>query len=167
MNTHIEKPRDLVAGMVIFALGAGFFLSSQSLAFGTAIRMGPGYFPTILSVLLMLLGIGITLLALRHPYNGNAFGKVAWRGVLLVLGSTILFGLTIRGLGIAPTVAIIILISASASHYARVRTALPLAICLAAFCCLVFIKGLGLPLPVAGPWLTVEFWWSATSTHSR
>jgi len=165
--TLIEKPRELIAGLLIIALGAGFFLSSQNLVFGTAIRMGPGYFPTILSALLVLLGIGITLLALRHPSDGAAFGKVAWRAVVLVLGSTLLFGLTLRGLGLAPTVVIVVLLAASASQYVRLRTALPLAICLAAFCCLVFIKGLGVPLPLTGPWLAVEFWWPATSTHSQ
>lgn len=167
MSTRIEKPRDLIAGMLIIALGAGFFLSSQNLAFGTAIRMGPGYFPTILSILLILLGIGITLLALRHPSDGTPFGKVAWKAVVLVLGSTILFGLTMRGLGLAPTVVIVVLLAASASHYARLRTALCLAVGLAAFCCFLFIKGLGVPLPLTGPWLALEFWWPATSTQSQ
>lgn len=167
MITPIEKPRDIVGGILIMALGAGFFLSSHKLAFGTAIRMGPGYFPTILSILLILLGTGITLLALRRPSNGRAFGKFAWRGVMLVLGSTIFFGLMMRDLGLAPTVVIVVLLAASASRYARLRSALPLALCLAAFCSLVFIKGLGLPLPLAGPWLSIESWWPATSVHSQ
>lgn len=151
----------------MMALGAGFFLSARTLEFGTSLRMGPGYFPTILSVLLILLGTVLTLLALRRPSGEGAFGSIAWRGVLLVVSATAFFGLTMRGLGLAPVVVVVVLLAASASRYARLRTALVLAVCLAAFCSVLFIVGLGLPLPLFGPWLSVEFWVPAASVPSQ
>jgi hypothetical protein len=165
--TPIEKPRDLIGGILIVALGCGFFFSSQDLAFGTAVRMGPGYFPAMLSVLLILLGIAMILLALRRPSTPLDFAAISWRGVALVLGSIVIFGLAMRGLGLAPTIATVVLLAASASRYARIKTAVPLAIFLVVFCCLVFITGLGLPLQLTGPWLSVEFWLSTTATHSQ
>jgi hypothetical protein len=167
LTTPIEKPRDLVGGILMMALGAGFFLSARTLEFGTSLRMGPGYFPTILSVLLILLGTVLTLLALRGPSGEGAFGSIAWRGVLLVVGATAFFGLTMRGLGLAPVVVVVVLLAASASRYARLRTALVLAVCLAAFCSVLFTVGLGLPLPLFGPWLSVEFWAPAASVPSQ
>ena len=52
----IQKPRDVIGGLVVIAIGAGFFLSGQELEMGTSFRMGPGYFPTILSILMIGLG---------------------------------------------------------------------------------------------------------------
>ena len=57
----IQKPREVIGGLVVIAIGAGFFLSGQELEMGTSFRMGPGYFPTILSILMIGLG------ALRDP----------------------------------------------------------------------------------------------------
>ena len=57
--TGMEKPRDVVGGLLVVAIGAGFFLFGRELEMGTSFRMGPGYFPTILSVLMMLLGAAI------------------------------------------------------------------------------------------------------------
>lgn len=163
----IEKPRDLVGGIFMMALGAGFFISARTLDFGSSQRMGPGYFPTVLSGLLFILGVTIALRALRAKKIEGAFGHIAWRGVLLVVGSIVLFGVTLRGLGLGPALAIVVLIAASASRYARLRTALPLAIGIAALCSLLFIQGLGLPLPLFGPWFDADFWWPAATASTR
>jgi len=61
----IQKPRDVIGGLVVIAIGAGFFLSGQELEMGTSFRMGPGYFPTILSILMIGLGAVIAVQALR------------------------------------------------------------------------------------------------------
>jgi hypothetical protein len=149
------------------ALGAGFFLSARTLDFGTSLRMGPGYFPTILSGILFALGAATTFFALRGRQTEGAFGTIAWRPVLLVVGSSVLFGLTMRGLGLGPVLILVVLLAASASRYARLRTALPLALGIAAFCALLFIEGLGLPLPLIGPWLSPDFWWPAASIPAQ
>jgi hypothetical protein len=68
------------------------------------------------------------------------------------------FGFTLRGLGLAPVILIVVLVSAWASRYASLPSSALLAVGIAAFCTLLFIRGLGLPLPVLGPWLSLGYW---------
>jgi hypothetical protein len=154
----IQKPRDVIGGLVVIAIGAGFFLSGQELEMGTSFRMGPGYFPTILSILMIGLGAVIAVQALRAPTTEHSFGQVPWRGLLLLIGAVLFFGFVVRGLGLASAVLIVVLATAWASRYASLRGSLPLSIGLAAFCAVLFIRLLGLPLPLTGPWLNVDYW---------
>lgn len=159
MAAGMERPRDVVGGLLVVAIGVGFLLVGRGLETGSAFRMGPGYFPTILSLLMITLGVVMVLLAWRAPQQEGAFGHVPWRGLGLVVGAVLGFGLTLRGLGLGPVLLLVVLATAWASRYAGWRTSVPLALGLAAFCTLLFIRGLGLPLPFVGPWLSPA-WWS-------
>jgi hypothetical protein len=158
MAQGFERPRDVVGGLVVVAIGAGFFAFGRELETGTSFRMGPGYFPTILSLLMVALGAVMTVLAWRAPHQEEAFGQVPWRALALVVGAVVLFGLTLRGLGLAPVLLLVVLATAWASRYASWRASVPLALGIAAFCALLFIKGLGLPLPLVGPSLSAGYW---------
>jgi hypothetical protein len=158
MAEPLEKPRDIAGGLVTIAIGAGFFLFGRELEMGTSFRMGPGYFPTLLSLLMTALGAVLTFLAWRAKPEEGAFAHVPWRGLLLVIGATLLFGFTLRGLGLAPVLVLVILATAWASRYAVWRTAIPLALGLAVFCSVLFIQLLGLPLPLLGPWTSPQRW---------
>jgi hypothetical protein len=157
----IEKPRDVVGGLLIVAIGAGFLLFGRELEMGSSFRMGPGYFPTILSLLMIALGAVMTALAWRAPHQEGAFGHVPWLGIALIVVPVIVFGLTLRGLGLAPILVLVVLTTAWASHYRSLRSAVPLALGIAAFCSVLFIRGLGLPLPLVGPWVTPAYWTAA------
>ena len=154
----MEKPRDLVGGVAVMAIGAGFLLFGRELEMGSSFRMGPGYFPTILSVLMIALGAVITLQALRARVQEGGFGLLPWRGLALIVGAPVAFGLTLAGLGLAPAVLVVVLATAWASRYAGLRSSVALSVGLAAFCAVLFIRLLGLPLPLTGPWLSVEYW---------
>lgn len=158
MNSQLQRPRDVIAGLLIVAIGLAFLLAGRGMEFGTSFRMGPGYFPMVLSALTMLLGAALTLNGLRGARVEGAFGNVPWIGFASVIGAAVFFGLTIRGLGIAPATAIVVFATASASRYARWTSSALLAIGMAAFCTLVFVRALGLPLPSFGPWLTTAYW---------
>ncbi len=158
MVAHLSKPRDVVGGVLVVAIGFGFFMVGRELEMGSSFRMGPGYFPTVLSFLMMGLGAMMTVLALRKQNEENAFGAVPWRGLLLVIGATAFFGLTLRGIGLAPAILIVVLATAWASHYASLRASVPLALGLAAFCSFLFIRALGLPIPLVGPWVSMAYW---------
>ena len=116
--TLMQKPRDVFGGLIVMTIGTGFLVYSQALDIGTASRMGPGYFPIILSILMILLGLVIAGLALRGPTTEHSFGQVPWRGVLLLIGAVLFFGFALRGLGLAPAVLVVVLVTAWASRYA-------------------------------------------------
>jgi putative tricarboxylic transport membrane protein len=70
----------------------------------------------------------------------------------MIVGSTLLFGLTVRGAGLAIALPVSVILSAAASSRFRWKPTLLMAVGLTLFCVLVFVKGLGVPLPVVGPW---------------
>ena len=158
MAVHFEKPRDVIGGGLIMAIGAGFLVLGSDLEFGTSHRMGPGYFPTVLNVILIVLGAVMVVQALRKPHEEGAFSHLPWRGLLLILGATLFFGFTLRGLGLVPVLLVVVFATAWASRYARLRTSVPLAVGMTLFCFLIFIRGLGLPLPLFGPWVSPSYW---------
>jgi hypothetical protein len=159
----MEKPRDVVGGLIVMAIGIGFLMTGRDLEVGTSFRMGPGYFPTILSILMIALGSIITLLALRAPAFKNGSSLLPWRGLALIIGAPLAFGATLVGLGLAPAVLMVVLATAWSSRYASVRSSVPLSLGLAAFCALLFIRLLGLPLPLTGPWLSAGHWAPAST----
>lgn len=118
---------------------------------GTAGRMGPAYFPTILGSLLALIGaVGIARSFVRQ---GEAVGKFYVKELVLVLVAVLLFGLLMRGAGLVPAVLVLVLMAAYASPKFELIPTLLLAAGLAGFSVLVFVKLLGLPMPILGPWL--------------
>ena len=159
----MEKSRDVIGGLIVMAIGTGFFMTGRDLEMGTSYRMGPGYFPTILSILMIALGSIITLLALRAPAFENGLGLLPWRGLALIIGAPLAFGATLVGLGLAPAVLMVVLATAWSSRYASLRSSVPLSFGLAAFCALLFIRLLGLPLPLTGPWLSAGYWAPAST----
>jgi hypothetical protein len=161
----MEKPRDVVGGLAVMAIGVGFLMFGRGLEMGTSARMGPGYFPTILSILMIALGAVITLQSLRGELQENGFGSLPWRGLILIIGAPVVFGGTLVGLGLAPAVLMVVLATAWASRYASLRASVPLSVGLAAFCALLFIRLLGLPLPLTGPWLSSDYWSPAVAAE--
>jgi putative tricarboxylic transport membrane protein len=117
---------------------------------GTSHKMGPAYFPTVLSLLLIV--IGIVSLIRSFIESGTPFGRFAFRGLLLVVAATVLFGFIVRGAGLLVALPVLMIISASASSKFSWKVSLPLAAGLTLFCILIFLKGLGVPLPIVGSW---------------
>ncbi|WP_274628641.1 tripartite tricarboxylate transporter TctB family protein [Arvimicrobium flavum] len=144
-------PANALCGALFIACGLFFGLQSLGLEIGTAFRMGPGYFPLVLSGILVLLGIVVLVQATRVA--GEPIGALAWRGALFILPAPIFFGLTVRGLGFVPALFLTCLIAAFASHRMKVPAALALAAGVTLFSVVVFSYALGLPFQRFGPWL--------------
>lgn len=144
---------DALAGLVFILFGLLFGVQSLGLEIGTAFRMGPGYFPLVLSGLLILLGLLIAARSVQGR-GSDGIGPLAWRGALFILPAPIFFGLTVRGLGFVPAIFLTALIAALASMKMRLPWALVLAASVTIFATLVFSYGLGLPFRRFGPWLS-------------
>jgi hypothetical protein len=143
--------QELAVGAIFVALGLLFGLGTWfQLDIGSARRMGPGYFPLVLSGLLVLIGVAVALRGWR--LSEAPLPPVPWRGIGLLLPLPIFFGLTIRGLGLVPVVAISVFVATFASPKTTIAGALALAISLAAGCALIFHYGLALPIALFGPW---------------
>ena len=112
--------------------------------------MGPAYFPTILGGLLAAIGAIAVIRSFIVP--GTPISAFAFKGLILVIVSTLLFGFVVRGAGLAVALPLLIFISAIASTRFRWRPTLVMAVVLTIFCAVVFVKGLGIPLPIIGPW---------------
>ncbi len=149
-----NRSRDTLAGAIIVTLGLLFLIAALGLERGTAVRMGPGYFPLLLAGLLILIGAAVAFRALREEAAAIHMHAVPWRGMILILAAPVLFGLTVRGLGLLPAIAIVAAISSFASRRMTVVLAAGITVLLTAFCVLVFNVGLGLPVRLIGPWLS-------------
>ncbi|HJR21292.1 MAG TPA: tripartite tricarboxylate transporter TctB family protein [Dongiaceae bacterium] len=143
--------KDLSAGLLFIAIAALFAAGTIELDLGTPLRLGPGAFPLLLAGVLALLGLIIVAQAFRRPTAHVV--AVPWRGVFLIVAAPVLFGLTVRGLGLVASLALIVAVSAFASQRMSLKLAAALTVGLTIFCLLVFNVGLGLPLRLVGPWL--------------
>jgi len=146
----IREPRDFWSGLIFGVAGVTAVVVGRESSLGTATKMGPGYFPTVLGVLLTL--IGLALIVRAFLLRGGRIAGLAVRPLVLVLGATVLFGVTVRGAGLIASLIALVLVSAAASRLVIWRAAGVLAVGLAAFSAIVFTKLLGLPIPVIGRW---------------
>ena len=149
-----NRLRDFLAGAIFIALGIVFVIGTLGLERGTAFKMGPGYFPLVLAGLLILIGVSIAVQAAREEAVAIQMHAVPWRGLVLILAAPVLFGLTVRGLGLLPAIVIVAAVSSFASRRMRPALAAAITVALTVFCVLVFNVGLGLPIRLIGPWLS-------------
>jgi hypothetical protein len=146
----IHNTKDFWTGLLYIAFGLSAILIARDYDMGTPLKMGPAYFPTILGYLLILIG---AIAFIRSFFqSGTPIGSFALKGLLLVLASTLVFGSIVRGAGLAIALPVFVIMSSYASIHFRWVPSLALAAGLTVFCVLVFLKGLGVPLPILGPW---------------
>ena len=143
---RIRNPKDFWAGFLFMVVGIAAIVLGSRYNLGTAARMGPGYFPRILGMLLILLGGIVALRALR--LDGPAIPAWRWWSTGIVLGSVVLFGLIVTYAGLALSTVILIVLASSASSEFRWKEALISGLFLAALAVGVFIIGLKLQLPI-------------------
>ena len=146
MNLKLSNNKDVWAGMMLIAIGAAAMVIARSYPFGTALRMGPGYFPIILGVLLTLFGLFILARGLRR---GEAIaGSSSLRALIILPLSLVLFGVLMEHGGFVPAMIVLIFGSATASTELKLLEALLFSVALTALSVAVFVWGLGLPYPL-------------------
>ena len=155
MSSMIRSPKDFCAGLIYLSIGLVAILLGRELPMGTALKMGPAYFPTVLGSLLAL--IGLISLVRSFLQKGEPIPKFAWRPLLLITIATVVFGLLVRGAGFVIALPLFIIMTAYASVNFRWVPTLVVAAVATTLCALVFIKGLGVPLPLIGRWFSGWF----------
>lgn len=146
MNISIRGPRDFCAGLIFMFFGALAAYVARDYPMGSAVRMGPGYFPYLLGILLALLGVVICLRSL--VIHGERIESVNLRALLLVLGAVGVFAATIESAGIVISTILLVGVGAAASPESRLREVVVLIVFLLALAVGVFTYGLGLPFKI-------------------
>ncbi len=150
MSLEVLTRKDIWAGALLIAIGAAAMLIARDYPFGTALRMGPGYFPMLLGGLLILFGLAILASGLRE--GDKIAGSWSLRALVILPLSLVLFGLLIDRAGFIPAMLVLIFGSATASSEFRFLEVLLFSIGLTALCVVVFVFALGLPYPLIAGW---------------
>lgn len=147
----IYNKRDFNAGLMFIVIGVFFMIYAQDYSMGTANRMGPAYFPTMLSGIMLLLGVTILIMAFLPVEQQEPPPPTDWRGFGLVLGAVMSFAVLLPFAGFLLSVLALVGISASASPESKRRETVILAIGLMLLGIAVFGYGLELQFPILPP----------------
>jgi len=160
---RIKSQKDFFAGLMFLLVGLAFAWGAGSYSIGTVARMGPGYFPMVLGVLLAGLGLIITLTALVvETPDGDPVGSFAWKPLVFIIAGNLVFGASIGGLpsiGLPPMGLIfgifaLTFVSSNAGDEFKFKEVLILAVILSVFSYAAFIMLLKLQFPVWPTFLT-------------
>ena len=150
-GTHLLRSRrDLVAGEIFLVIAAAFAWEATSYDMGRLIRMGPGFIPLVLALMLGALAMAVMLVK-TDPTEHETGRPIPWRAIALVSFALILFGAYGRMLGLVPVVFLATLVTALASRRNSILAAFAIAVTLSALCYVIFKLGLGIALPTIGP----------------
>jgi hypothetical protein len=143
----IKSPKDFWAGSMFVAFG-GFFLvwALVNYQMGTAVRMGPAYFPAVLGGLLAVLGA--TVLAGSFALKGPPVPEINLRPLVLISVACVVYGYLMKPLGLILATGALVYIAAFGGHEFKWKEVTILYVALIVFSILVFVKGLTLPFPI-------------------
>ncbi|MCO5066849.1 MAG: tripartite tricarboxylate transporter TctB family protein [Rhizobiaceae bacterium] len=148
------QPKEIAAGAIFIVFGLTYGLIAwRRLPIGEALNMGPGYFPILLSCILVVLGAAIALRTVSAGENAP-LGVIPWRGIVMLTLATVFFAAFVDQVGMLPGIFVTTLLAYHASPKARLVRGIAISIALALFCTALFGFGVRLPLPVLGPWFT-------------
>jgi hypothetical protein len=157
----IGHPKNFWGGVLFAAIGLLFSVIARGIpigdppllsgyAMGTPARMGPGFFPFYLGMILFALGLLIAFTGLRGEGGpDSAFPKYHWRPILYVLGAVIMFGLILKPTGMLISGFLLVIVASMGNpEKFHTRDVLLLGLGLVIFCAMVFVWGLKLPIPL-------------------
>lgn len=143
---RIRSPRDFWAGIFFVAVAVAFIWLATGYRYGTAQRMGPGFFPIWVAGVLGLLGV---IIAMRSfVIDGPRIDRIGMRQLLMTLVAIVLFGAVLTYVGLVGAIVALVVVGAFADQSSRPLETIALAVALAVFSVLIFSYMLGLPLPI-------------------
>jgi hypothetical protein len=146
MKLKLRSNKDFWAGMMFFITGAGAMFIARTYPYGTTLRMGPGYFPRVLSVILIAFGLFVMVRGLRNFEKIQ--GNWSIRALIVLPLSMVLFGVLMELAGFIPALAGLIFVSAASGREFKFKEVLLLTVLLSVMSVAMFIWGLGLPYPL-------------------
>ena len=149
MKVKLRDNKDLLAGLLMIGVGAAAFYMALDYPFGSALRMGPGYFPRVLAGILIAFGIYVGLRGLRSQEKVE--GVWGWKALALITLALVAYGWLMDRIGMIPSLVVMFFIAALAGHQFRFKEVVILTTVMTAFAWAVFIYGLGMPYRL--------FWW--------
>jgi len=152
MRPDLRSNKDFLAGLLFLFLGGFAVAVARNYPMGSMMRMGPGYFPTVLGVILCLFGVYLMVRGIRT--GGKIENGWAWRPLAFITLSIVLFGFLLDRAGMIPALVAMFFASAAAGREFRFKEVLILTVVMGAFASALFLYGLKLPYP-----LFPGFWW--------
>ena len=160
---HIKSQPDFFSGLMFIVVGVAFAWGATNYTVGEAARMGPGYFPLVLGVLMALVGVVVSFKSLViDTKTDNKIGEWAWRPLFYVITANVVFGVLLAGLrtfdfpafGLIVAIYALTFIASMAQADWKFKPTLLLATALAVGSYLVFVLALALQFPVWPEFIT-------------
>lgn len=157
---NIKSQKDFFSGLMFMGVGTAFAWGASTYNIGTGARMGPGYFPLMLGILMTIIGVAIVFTSLVvETVGGDKIGKWAWKPLFFIIASNVVFGVMLAGvprfnipaMGLIAAIYALVFIASMAESGWKFKTTLILATVLAVGSYLAFVKLLALQFPV-WPW---------------
>jgi len=154
---QIKSQKDFFSGLMFMIVGAAFAWGATNYSLGSGARMGPGYFPMLLGILLAAMGAIVTFKSLVvETVGGDKIGKWAWKPLFFIIGANLIFGVCLGGLpsiglkslGLIVGIYAVTFVASMAEAGWKVKNTFILATILAVLSYLAFIKLLNLQFPV-------------------
>lgn len=154
-----RSQKDFVSGLMFTAVGTAFAVGATNFDIGGAARMGPGYFPLLLGILLAVLGVIVTLQSFGRGVAEEKIGAIAWRPLVFILAANLAFGVLLVGVpalgipafGLIVALYALIIIAGYARPGHQIKESIVLATVLAVGSYFAFVYALNLQFPVL-PW---------------
>ena len=145
---QLRNKQDFWSGVMFILLGLGFAWKATSYSMGTAARMGPGYFPHWLGIIMAVLGAVVLLGSLRPKAQKTEVDKFDFQILGIIILAIVLFGLLLRPMGLIFSLFLLVIISSFASHEHNWKVSIANGVFLTVLCWLSFVKGLKLVFPI-------------------
>lgn len=147
---RVRSPQDLGAGILFLLIGAAGIYFGRDLTFGSARNMGPGYFPSIISGLIIL--AGFVTVGKSLAVDGPAIERFQLRPIFMLMVALAIFGFLISQIGVVITAVLMMVAAAYARPNVKLVETIIFAVCVSAFVVLLFVYGLNQPMPL---------WWNS------
>ena len=153
----LKSQKDFFSGLLFIVVGGSFAYGASTYQVGTGARMGPGYFPLLLGIILAVMGVVVAVRALMTGTpDGDRIGAIAWRPLFLVLSANVAFGALMIGVpaigipqfGLVVAIFALVTIASFAAEKFIVKEVLVLSVILSVGSYAAFVKLLGLQFPV-------------------